>query len=68
MPMKLFVSCAGDLATVGGPVVVVTLLRSLIFLFARPWELENFSTMAFRLRSGRADLDFLRGGDGSRTA
>jgi hypothetical protein len=39
---------------------------SLLFLFARPWELENFSTLAVSLLSGRAE--FLRGGDVSRTA
>ena len=29
MPMEIFVSCVGDLATVRGSVVVVTLVRSL---------------------------------------
>ena len=70
MHMELFVSCAGDLATVGRPVVVVPPVRSppgpFSFLSARPWELESFfSALAIPLRSGR--VEFLRGGVGGRT-
>jgi len=50
MPMEMFVICVGDLATVGGSVVVVTPVRSLpgysFYLggggSARPWGLEGF--------------------------
>jgi hypothetical protein len=47
VPMGLFVSCAGDLTTVGGTLVVVTPVRSppwsLLFLFTWPWAIECFS-------------------------
>ena len=48
MPMEIFVSCVGDLATVGGSVVVVTPVRSppgsldFVLFSARPWGLESF--------------------------
>ena len=68
MPMEIFVSCVGDLATAGGLVVVVTLVRSppgsSSFLSARPWGLESF-TLAVSLRSGR--VEFLRGCELNRT-
>jgi hypothetical protein len=53
---EIFVSCVGDLATVGGSVVVVT--RSFLplvpsFLFARPRVYEVF-TLAVSLCSGLA--------------
>ena len=56
MPMEIFGSCVGDLATAGGLVVVVTPVRSppgcsSFFLSARPWGLESF-TMAVSLHSG----------------
>ena len=51
MPMEIFVSCVGDLSTVGGPVVVVTRsvlpLATSIFLSARPWGLESFHPGSF---------------------
>lgn len=40
MPTELCVSCAGDLATVGGPVAVVTPVPSILFKWL--WELESF--------------------------
>jgi len=46
MPLEIFVSSVGDLATLGGPVVVVTPVcsppGSFSFLSARPWGLEIF--------------------------
>ena len=43
MPMRIFVSCVGDLANVGGSVVVVTPVRSPPgFFSARLWGLESF--------------------------
>ena len=63
--MELFVRCVGDLATVEGPVVVVTLVRSPLasFVFVCKALLINtyFCTMAIPLRSGR--VEFLRSGD-----
>jgi len=57
MPMEIFVSFVGDLATVGGSVVVVTpvfsppgsisLSRSLSLFSARPWGLESFDPGSF---------------------
>ena len=68
MPMEIFVSCVGDLATAGGLVVVVIPDRSppssSFFLSARPWGLESF-TLAVSLHSGR--VEFLRGCDLNRT-
>ena len=72
MPMEIFVSCVGDLATARRLVVVVTLVRSppgcsifiFFFLSARPWGLESF-TLAVSLHSGRVEL--LRGCDLNRT-
>ena len=60
MPMEIFVSCVGDLATAGRLVVVVTLVRSppdssSFFLSARPWGFESF-TLAVSLRSGRVEF------------
>ena len=34
MPMEIFVCCVGDMATLGGPVVVVTPVRSVPFFFS----------------------------------
>ena len=69
MPMEIFVSCVGDLATAGGLVVVVTPVHSppgssSFFLSARPWGLESF-TLAVSLHFGR--VEFLRGCDLNRT-
>ena len=68
MPMEIFVSCVGDLATAGGLVVVVTPVCSPLgsfFLFAaRPWGLESF-TIAVSLHSGQ--VEFLSGCDLNRT-
>jgi hypothetical protein len=56
MPMEIFVSCVGDLATVGGSVVVLTPVRSppgsfslslSLSFFARPWGLESFYPGSF---------------------
>ena len=69
MPTEIFASCVGDLATLGGPVFVVTPvcspLGSFSFLSAWPWELESFYPGSFPFRSGR--VEFLRRGDGSKT-
>jgi len=74
MPMEIFVSCVGDLATVGRLVVIVTPVRSPHGppppLWGRggpasPWGLESF-TLAVTLCSGQ--VEFLRGCDVSRTA
>ena len=69
MPMEIFVSCVGDLATAGGLVVVVTPVRSplgssFFFFPARPWGLESF-TLAVSLCSGQDE--FLRGCEQNRT-
>jgi len=45
MPMKLFISCVGDLATVGGSVSVVTSFQLLPDSFScvcEAWELVSF--------------------------
>ena len=44
MPMEIFVSCVGDLATLGGPVVSVTPVRSPpgSFFSVRFWGLQSF--------------------------
>jgi hypothetical protein len=67
--MELFVRCAGDLATVEGPVVVVTSVRSPLVSYVFVCEAllisKFFCTMAIPLRSGR--VEFLRGADVSRT-
>jgi len=60
MPMEIFVSCVGDLTTVGGSVVVVTPVHSppgsfTFFLSARPWGLESF-TLAVPLRPGQVEF------------
>ena len=51
MAMEIFVSCVGDLATVGGSVVVVTPVcpppGSFSFLSARPRGLESFYSGSF---------------------
>jgi len=54
MPMEIFVSCVGDLATVGGSVVVVTwsvLPPGYLFFWGggvvRPWGLESFHPGSF---------------------
>ena len=58
MPMERFVSCVGDLATLGGPVGhdlgpatprFVSISLSLFFLSAMPWGVEHF-TLAAPLR------------------
>jgi len=46
MPMKLFIRCVGDLAIVGGSVLVVTSFQLLpdsffVCLFAGAWELVS---------------------------
>jgi len=71
MPMEIFVSCVGDLATLGGSVVgdvgpVTPLIRFLFFfcLSMRHWELES-STLAAPLPCDR--VEFLRCGEGSKT-
>jgi hypothetical protein len=60
MPVKLFVSCVGDLADVGGSVLALTSFRPL-FLFARltflPW------LFAYAV----AELEFLKGREVSKT-
>jgi hypothetical protein len=68
--MELFLSCAGDLATVGGPVVVVTPVRSppdpFSFCLRGLGGIRKFfSALAIPLRSGR--VEFLIGGVGGRT-
>ena len=51
MPMEIFVSCVGDLATLGGPVLVVTPVcsppGSFSFLSARPWGIRKFLPWQF---------------------
>ena len=67
MSMEFFVSCVGDLATFGGLVVDVTLVRSppgYSFLSARPLPLGSFTLVA-RLPCGR-DV-FFRGEEVSKT-
>lgn len=52
MSMEIFVSCVGDVATVGGSVVVVTPVRPPpgsipLFWSARTWGLESFYPGSF---------------------
>jgi hypothetical protein len=73
MPMEIFVSCVGDLATLGGSVgrglgpatpLVRVLFFSVFLLSARRWGMERFN-LAAPLRCDR--VEFLRCGDGSKT-
>jgi len=68
MPMKLFVICVGDLATVGGSVLVVTpvqlLYDSFSFCLQGLGTRKFFFTLVTHLCCGR--VEFLRGCDVSR--
>jgi len=69
MPLKLFLSCVGDLATVGGSMLVVTsfwpLSDSFSFCLRGLGISTFFFTVAVYLHCGRAE--FLRDCDVSRT-
>jgi len=60
MPMKLFVRCVGDLATVGGSVLVVTSFRPLpvsFFVCLRGLGISKFILLR-RLTYALAELSF----------
>jgi hypothetical protein len=50
MPMDLFVSCVGELATVGGSVLVLTSFQPLPYLFS--FCLRRWGTSTFPLYRG----------------
>jgi hypothetical protein len=68
MPIKLFVSCVGDLATLGGSVEVMTLLHSppgsFSFFVCEALGIEKF--LPWQFPRILAELSSWRGGDVSR--